>query len=427
MASNSAALQARPVIEVHVDAPALGPLTHVGWLYPPDMRSDLPATFEYSRAWLSSGQRFPLDPRLPLYPGEQHAPRARGFGIFMDAAPDRWGRVLMERREANLARKEKRPMRRLAELDFMLGVHDFTRSGALRFRRGPDQPFIDDSALPAPPVTDLRTLAAITKKLEQPDAETLPEYESWLAMLIAPGASLGGARPKAVFTQSDKTLWLAKFPAQEDRYDLGSWEYLTHQLAREAGIRVPPSTRLKLGAEHHTFCVQRFDRGFAANPQARHMYASAMTLLEREDGESDASYLDLVECLEIQGGSSLTEDLEQLFRRAVFNLLAGNRDDHLRNHGFIRLSTGWRLSDAFDMNPSRDKQHHVLSWDGRNNEPDLQALKATASFYRIARSERAQTIIDEIKKVVATWCDKARALKRPAIEVQMMAGVFAAE
>lgn len=417
--------QTRPAIEVHLDAPELGPCLQVGALYPADLRSDLAPSFEYAQAWLRSEHRFALDPRLDLYAGEQHAPRARGFGIFLDSAPDRWGRVLMERREASQAKKEGRSMRRLTELDFMLGVHDFTRTGALRFRHGPDEAFIDDHDLPAPPVTDLRELAAVAKKLDEPGVEALPEYEKWLAMLIAPGTSMGGARPKATFTQLDRTLWLAKFPAHDDRHDWGSWEYLTHQLAREAGIWVPASERMALGGRYHTFCVQRFDRGVGDNPLARRMYASAMTLLEREDGEEGASYLDLVDFLETQGGAGLTEDLEQLFRRAVFNLLVGNRDDHLRNHGFIRLPTGWRLSKAFDMNPNRDKRQHALTWDGRTAEPDLQALKETAPFYRITQPRRAQAIIDELEKVVTTWRDRAKALQRPGVEVQIMETVFA--
>lgn len=417
--------RARPTFEVHLDAPELGPRVQVGRLYAADARVDLAPSFEYTPQWLASDQRFLLDPRLALYAGEQHAAHARGFGVFLDSAPDRWGRLLMERREASQARRQGRPTRRLTELDFMLGVHDFTRAGALRFRGGPDAPFLDDHELPAPPVTDLRELAAIAHKLDAPGVEALPEYEDWLAMLIAPGTSMGGARPKATFTQSDGSLWLAKFPAHDDRHDWGAWEHLTHQLARKAGIAVPESLCLALGSRHHTFCVKRFDRGVGADQEARRMYTSAMTLLEREDGEGAASYLDLVDLLETQGGTGLAEDLQQLFRRAVFNLLVGNRDDHLRNHGFVRLPTGWRLSPAFDMNPNRDKRQHALTWDGKTAEPDLEALRKTAPFYRIARAQDAQALIDDVKKVVWTWRAKAKALRLASVEVQVMETVFA--
>ncbi|MBI2727662.1 MAG: HipA domain-containing protein [Polaromonas sp.] len=424
MASPKNIQQARAAIEIHLDAPELGKAIQIGTLYPNDARINLAPSFEYTADWLGNARRFLLDPRLDLYGGEQHAAQTRGFGIFLDSAPHRWGRVLMERREASQARKEGRTMRHLNDLDFMLGVHDFTRTGALRYRAGPDAPFMDDHPLPAPPLTDLRELAAIAQKLDAPGVEELPEYEQWLAMLIAPGSSLGGARPKASYTAADGTLWLAKFPAHNDRYDWGSWEYLTHQLAREAGIHVPASSRLALSDRYHTFCVQRFDRNVNGNPQARRMYASAMTLLERTDGDPGASYLDLVEVLETQGGTGLTEDLAQLFRRAVFNLLAGNRDDHLRNHGFVRLPDGWRLSPAFDMNPNRDKHQHALTWDGKTAEPDIDALKATAAYYRI-QPEDAQTIIDQVRTAVASWQDKARALQLPGTEIQAMENVFA--
>ncbi len=337
----------RPAIEVHIDAPELGPSVQVGTLYPADVRINLAPSFEYTQEWLNNPQRFLLDPRLDLYGGEQHASQARGFGIFLDSAPDRWGRVLMERREASQAKQQARQMKRLTDLDFMLGVHDLTRGGALRYRRGPQEPFIDNHELPAPPVTDLRELAAIAHKLDEPDVE-----------------------------------------------------------------------------RHHTFCVKRFDRGVNDAPQARRMYASAMTLLEQTDGAPDASYLDLVGFLETEGGAGLTQDLSQLFRRAVFNLLVGNRDDHLRNHGFIRLPTGWRLSPAFDMNPNRDKRQHALTWNGHTAEPDLDVLKETAPYYRINKPQDAQAIIDDIMTVVANWRSKAKALQLPSTEVQMMETVF---
>jgi serine/threonine-protein kinase HipA len=330
------------------------------------------------------------------------------------------GGVSFGEREARQAKRERRPMHRLTDLDFMLGVHDHTRTGALRFRRGPAEPFMDDHPLPAPPVTDLRELAAVAQRLDEPGAEEMPEYDQWLAMLMAPGTSLGGTRPKATFTQEDGTLWLAKFPAHDDRHDWGAWETITHQIAREAGVWVPESACLQLGGRYHTFCVRRFDRGVGEDLGARRMYASAMTLLEREDAQEGASYLDLVDFIETQGGAGLTEDLHQLFRRAVTNLLIRNRDDHLRNHGFIRGPSGWRLSPAFDLNPNRDKYHHALTWDGKRAEADLDALLQTAPFYRISQAREAQAIVAEVSAAVMTWPDKARALRLPGSEMQAM-------
>jgi serine/threonine-protein kinase HipA len=415
----------RSFIEVHIGAPELGPREMVGKLFPAEARVDLAPSFEYSKGWLGSRRVFQLDPHLDLYAGEQHSRLEPGSGIFLDSAPDRWGRVLMERREALQASKQGRKTRKLTDLDFLLGVHDFARAGALRYRRGPDQPFLDDHELPAPPVADLRELSAIATKLDEPEAESLPEYERWLSMLMAPGTSLGGARPKATFTQADGTLWLAKFPGHDDRRDWGAWEYLTHQLAHDAGIAVPPSELLDLGARYRTFCVQRFDRGAGGEPTGRRMYASAITLLGRQDGQEDASYLDLVDFLETEGAAELSMDLGQLFRRAVFNLLVGNRDDHLRNHGFLRGASGWRLSPAFDMNPNPDKDVHTLTWDGESAAPDLPVLKAAAQFFRIADPEKAQRVIDEVAAVVKTWRERAAALKLPRAEIQRMDSVFA--
>ena len=411
----------REAIEVHLDARELGGLQQVGTLYRHDMRTDLPAAFEYAPTWLKSTQAFMLDPRLDLWRGEQHPPpKASAFGIFMDSAPDRWGRVLMERREAATAEREGRKVRALREVDFLLGVHDLTRVGALRLRRGPLGPFLDDSARAAPPVTDLKELAYISRRVEEPGIERLPEYERWLAMLIAPGSSLGGARPKANFTDDDQRLWIAKFPAQDDRYDVGGWEFVVHRLAARAGIWVPESRLERLTDRYGTFCVARFDRVAAS----RRMYASAMTLLERQDGEAGASYLDLAEFISDQGAQGhIDEDLAQLFRRLVFNVLVGNRDDHLRNHGFIREASGWRLSPAFDMNPSLAKTEHALTLDGASALPRLQAVLETAEFYRLARAP-AQALVEEVRAAVSGWRDEAQRQGLPGLEVTRMGSVF---
>lgn len=417
--------KARPYLEVHLDAPEIhpGPLL-IGRLYPHEVKSDLAPAFSYDPAWLRHPGFFALDPRLDSYVGEQYAPTARGFGIFLDSAPDRWGRVLLERREAWRASKEGRVSRRLSDLDFLLGVHDSARTGALRFRWGENGAFLDDdAALAAPPITSLPELSAIAQRIEEPDADTLPEYERWLGMLVAPGTSLGGARPKATFREPNGRLWLAKFPAKNDRHDWGAWEYLTHRLAQAAGIEVPPARLLDLGERHRCFCVQRFDRGGPVPPGSRRMYASAMTLLERQDGEAGGSYLDLVQMLEDRGGKGLGQDLQQLFRRALFNLIMANRDDHLRNHGCLLQRDGWRLSPAFDMNPNRDRAGHALSWDGRHAEPDIERLGATHDHYRLTLRQ-ALAIKDEVVAAAATWRQEAAKLAIPAVEIELMAAVI---
>lgn len=408
--------------EVHLDAPELGVSRRVGTLYRHETRTDVPAAFEYDKAWLTHDQAFALDPRLELWRGEQHPPAdAPAFGVFMNSAPDRWGRVLLERREAAAAAKDGRKMRALHELDFLLGVYDQTRMGGLRFC-APGGPFLDNSDNAAPPVTDLKELAYISKRVEEPGVEKLPEYERWLAMLIAPGTSLGGARPKANFTDDDDRLWIAKFPAKDDRYDVGGWEYLMHLLAQKAGIIVPDARLEYLGDRYGTFCSARFDR----TSDGRRMYASAMTLLERQDGEAGASYLDLAEFISDHGAQGhVNEDLAQLFRRVLFNILVGNRDDHLRNHGFIRESSGWPLSPAFDINPNTSKQTHALAIDSKNVEPDIRVAMEQAELYRLD-TKAANDMLSEIHEAIADWRMEAKKLQLPSNEVQRMESVIQA-
>jgi serine/threonine-protein kinase HipA len=414
---------ARLTWEVHLDAPELQEPAKVGWLYQPLVRTDTPASFEYDAAWLQGLQAFALDPRLELWRGEQHPPvDVPAFGVFMDSAPDRWGRVLMERREAAAAEREGRPVRTLREVDFLLGVHDEARMGALRFKSGDGGPFVYHGASAAPPVTSLRELAAICRRVEEPGVEKLPEYERWLAMLVAPGSSLGGARPKANFRELDHSLWIAKFPARDDRYDVGAWEYVVQVLARRAGIRVPAAKLEPLNNDYHTYCAQRFDREGAG----RRMYASAMTLLERRDGQDGGSYLDLAEFISDRGARGhIDEDLAQLFRRVLLNVLVGNRDDHLRNHGFIREPSGWRLSKAFDVNPSLAKAEHALTLDGRNATPSVEAAMATAELYRLTTAQ-AQAVLAQVRKALADWRDEAERHGLARSEVQRMETVIQA-
>lgn len=410
----------RQSIEVYLDARELGARQRVGVLQRPLARTDLPASFEYDAEWLKAGNAFMLDPRLELWSGEQYPPaQTKTFGIFLDSAPDRWGRVLMERREAAASVRQGRPVRALQEIDFLLGVQDLTRAGALRFRYVEGEGFLDDTERSVPPVTNLRELAAISARIEEPGANKLPEYEQWLAILIAPGTSLGGARPKANFMDDDK-LWIAKFPARDDRYDVGAWEYLLHRLARGAKIVVPHSRLESLTDRHRSFCSSRFDRVEGS----RRMFASAMTLLERRDGEDGGSYLDLAQFITDHGARHhVAEDLEQLFRRVVFNVIVGNRDDHLRNHGFIREPTGWRLSPAYDMNPNPFKAEHSLTLDGDSAAPDVATVLKTAELYRLKRS-LAEKIVKEVKAAIAKWRQAAAQMSCAREEVLRMKDVF---
>jgi len=411
------------VFEVMLDAAELRIKAKVGTLYPQAVRTDSLAPFRYDPAWLRSEHAFLLDPRLELWNGEQYPPaNAPAFGIFLDSAPDRWGRALMERREAAAARREGRAKRPLRELDFLLGAHDVTRMGALRFHVSQNGRFLGNGANPAPPVSSLAELAHISRRIEEPGAENLPEYESWLAKLSGPGTSLGGVRPKANFSDKDGRLWIAKFPAHDDRYDVGRWEFVVHRLAARAGVRVPESRLEQLSDRYGTFCVARFDRV----PGSRRMYASAMTLLERHNDEPGGSYLEIAEFISDQGANRrIDQDLEQLFRRAVFNVLIGNRDDHLRNHGFTLEPTGWRLSDAFDMNIDVAKARHDLTFDGHSAEPNIGTVLETADLYRLDAA-RARTIVNEVRRAVAAWRDEAPHQGLTTSELRRMEAVIEA-
>jgi serine/threonine-protein kinase HipA len=409
------------VLEVWLDDTELAPRpTLVGTLSCTRARGHELARFRYDDAWLSARNAFALDPELPLTSGDFHPGHGRALhGVFRDSAPDRWGRVLMERREAEEARQEGRRPRRLGEWDFFAGVNDLARMGGLRLREPSTARWLDDRAPGIPLAARLRQLEAAARKIDEDGGETRPADSAALRVLVDPGSSLGGARPKASFLETDGSLWLAKFPSSEDRRDVGAWEYLAHELANAAGIQTPTARLMRFASRHHTFCVQRFDRAGSS----RRMYASAMTLLQRTDGEP-ASYLELAECLQREGDAAgLVADLHQLYRRIAFYILVGNRDDHLRNHGFLRGATGWRLAPAFDVNPTPDKAEHALAIDESDPRPDLATLRATAPLYRLTAS-KAAAIERELRAAVATWRRVARAIGLPARELEALAEVL---
>jgi len=396
----------------------LGPARQVGTL----AHDRGQVRFHYERGWLKDARAFALDPDLSL---DEHPffpkPELGNFGIFLDSSPDRWGQTLMRRREALQARDEKRPVRTLHAWDFLIGVQDQTRQGALRFRRPGTQTFLGDENMAAPPVTTLRELEAVACQLSNRRIDDLDALRKWLAVLVAPGASLGGARPKANFTEADGALWIAKFPARDDDRDVGAWEYVVHQLARKAGVDVPPAKLIKLNSPFHTFCVQRFDRADGA----RRFYTSAMTLLGKTQSEG-TSYLELAQFIRARGDAEHADaDLAQLFRRVVFNIATGNRDDHLRNHGFVLGKTGWRLAPAFDVNPNIDKADHVLNIDDADNRPDLATVLETAPFYGLT-GRGARDIVDAVFAVVNDWRNAARRAGIAAADVALTAAAFSA-
>ncbi len=387
---------AADAVEVVLDWTELGGAQTVGTLHMQPTRGSATLSFEYDRTWLRNGHGRALDPDLELFSGRIYPRQDRAdFGVFLDSAPDRWGRMLMQRRENWQARREDRKPRTLRDWDFLLGIHDATRLGALRFRRPPGGSFLAaDDGLAVPPLTRLRELAAAARHVEADD----DDEGKWLQQLVAPGSSLGGARPKAVVEDERGHLCIAKFPSAQDRADVGAWEYVVHHLALAAGIEVPQAQTLDLGGHGSTLLLRRFDR---TDTGARVPYASAMTLLGRRDGEPGASYLDLAELL-MRDGARAKADLVQLFRRAVFNVAVSNTDDHLRNHGFLLTPTGWILAPAFDMNPNPDGGAHAMLLDEVNDEGDVNTVMATHRAYQLTAAE-ANEVLAAVLGSVQTW------------------------
>ncbi|MHB1938909.1 MAG: type II toxin-antitoxin system HipA family toxin [Acidobacteriaceae bacterium] len=367
-----------------------------------------------------------LDPRLGLFPGRQHPPQGHEtFGVFADASQDRWGRLLMQRRLERQKRAGEVPQSaRLYESDYLLGVHDAFRVGALRFRLEDAGDFLDNRYdVAAPPFVQLRELEAASLALERDEDNTTEAGNDWLRMLIAPGGSLGGARPKASVVDPDGHLWIAKFPSVCDEHNVGGWELIVQTLARGCGLRVSESLARRFANPHHSFLVKRFDRTAAGR---RLHFASAMTLTGRKDGEdasTGASYLELARAL-IDHGAQTDADLQELWSRIVFNMLVSNTDDHLRNHGFLLVpGKGWRLSEAFDMNPVADSQGFRLNVSEADNAQDLDLALSVAPYFRITVKD-ANAIIERSQAIVRQWPKIAKSLRIPVREQQRMASAF---
>ena len=369
-------------------------------------------SFVYSKEWLSSNFAQTLDPDLVFSEGLQYlGVEKSNFGVFLDSSPDRWGRILLRRREAAMARLEKRPLHNLTELDFLLGVFDGNRMGGLRFKRDMDGPFLDDNKQYAVPVwTSIRELEQISLRLEDEEAIQDPDYLRWLSLLVAPGSSLGGARPKASVADINGHLWIAKFPSGQDTFDVGGWELVTNRLALNAGIEMAEAKAEIYSTKHHTFLTKRFDRTSAGK---RKHFASAMTLLGYTDGQDGASYLELADFI-IQQGANVSSDLVQLWRRMAFSIAVSNVDDHLRNHGFLWSKEGWILSPAYDINPVETGSGLHLNISDVDNALDWDLLKETAPFFRI-ETELAEKIILEVKTAVQGWEKEAKAVGIPLL------------
>ncbi len=384
-------------------------------------------SFEYATAWLKSKEQFLLDPDIGWFSGTQFPNDKENFGIFMDSMPDTWGRTLMKRRAAQQAKEQihlrpnkKSTVAALYDIDFLLGVYDESRMGALRFKLQKDGAFLDDNKdYPTPPWSSIRELQYSANILES--GNDTQEAKKWLEILMAPGSSLGGARPKANILDNNKHPWIAKFPSKNDVIDKAKWEFLAYQLATSAGVKMAESKIEKIAGNHSTFFTKRFDR---LNGERIH-FASAMTMTGNDENtirDNMPSYLDLAEFIQFSG-KAIEKDLEQLWRRIVFNISISNTDDHLRNHGFILEKEGWRLSPAYDINPSIDKNGLALHIDTDDNALDFELAKSVGEYFQLTNNQMDK-VLKEVKTTVSNWKVLANELGISRSEQNLMESAF---
>ncbi len=375
------------------------------------------ATFEYVDSWLARPDRFSLDPVLSLDPGAHHTGGGKAlFGGIGDSAPDRWGRMLMRRAERRTAKEENRVPRTLNEIDYLLSVNDEARQGALRFAETEGGPFLAHGRhAPIPPLVELPLLLNASQRVIDED-----ETGELLQLLLAPGSSLGGARPKASVRDLQGKLAIAKFPHKDDETNAVLWEAVALSLASEAGI-VVPAWRLTTVNDKHVLILQRFDR----DGGNRIPFLSAMSMLGADDHETH-SYLEIADAIR-QHGATPTTDMKALWRRIVFSVLISNTDDHLRNHAFLYAGTdGWTLSPAYDLNPVPvDIKPRVLSVsiDDHDNSASFELALEVAEYFELTQDE-ARTIAQDVAQVVSGWQQVAAKLGLSRSEITRMASAF---
>lgn len=397
------------------------------WLHEPELIGELcyeklrgsdSYAFKFDNNWLNLHAGIKLSEDINNYPGMQYTlPGNDIFGCFSDALPDRWGRTLLKRREQLQAEEEKRAPRSLSSFDYLVGIDDFSRMGGFRFKKEINGEFINVSpSLKIPPLTEIRELIYASQEIEKCEVENILPEKKWIAQLIQPGTSLGGARPKAGVLDEDGKLCIAKFPSRNDDYDAGLWEHFSHLLAKKAGIHAAETRVLGGLGKYHTLLSKRFDR---TDEGKRIHFASSMSLLGLKDGDNAQGgygYLDIVDFI-LQGCCNVEQNLQELYRRVAFNICIGNSDDHFRNHGFLLTSKGWTLSPAYDMNPTNNVYQSLLINES-SNKADIQMLLDACEDYMI-NQKVAQGIIKDVQAAVSNWETLARQLQIPQREQYM--------
>ena len=389
-------------ITVYADFDFLTSPQEIGILGYEHIRGKDHFVFEYSREWLKHYGGILLSGDLMNVPSLQH-PRGNDnvFGFVKDSFPDRWGRLLLDRRERLMAQSEGRPKRALTNYDYLIGIEDFTRMGGIRYKREDSDDCINTGAkYLVPPFESLRALCDACHEIELAEERNeLPE-QRWLDQLIDPGTSLGGARPKANVVDTDGKLYVAKFPSKKDLDNTELFEHFSHRLAAKAGINVAKTRTIKISKDRDILLSERFDRTMDGK---RIHFASAMSLLGLDDGAGSSTgngYLDIVDFI-LQGCTDVRQNLRELYRRVAFNIMFGNTDDHFRNHGFLLTPKGWTLSPAYDINPGA-KSHQCLLVDQYTEQSDINALFSASENYMLERQEAAE-IIEEVRAAIKDW------------------------
>lgn len=407
---------------VYADFDCLDTPQLIGELSCDSVRGSETYGFSYDKDWLAKYGDVFLSDDLQNYPGIQYTrPERDIFACFLDALPDRWGRTLLNRREQIAAAEKKRPVRRLTSFDYLMGIDDESRMGGFRFAEIPGGEFINcDVNLRVPPLASVRELMRAAHEIEVSEEKHLLPSKKWLAQLLHPGTSLGGARPKASVIDDDGRLTVAKFPSRKDDYDVAQWEHFCHVMGRKAGLNVA-DTRIIPGEDYHILLSKRFDR---TDSGKRIHFASALTLLGLTDGDNASTgygYADMVDFI-IQHGCDVEQNLEELYRRVAFYIIVGNSDDHFRNHGFLLTRKGWTLSPAYDINPTLSENQSLLI-NSTTDESDLNILLESAGDYMLTTA-KAQTIITEVKTAMKSWRNEARRLGLPLRDIDMFAPRF---
>lgn len=374
----------------------------VGELCYEKLRGSESYAFRFDDNWLKFHAGIKLSEDINNYPGLQYTqPGNDIFGCFSDALPDRWGRTLLKRREQIQASEEKRAVRNLSSFDYLMGIDDFSRMGGFRLKREQDGDFINVSpSLKIPPLTELRQLVLASQEVEKSEENDVLPEKKWIAQLIQPGTSLGGARPKAGVLDDSGNLCIAKFPSRKDDYDTGLWEHFSHLLARKAGIYAAQTKVLGGLGKYHTLLSKRFDR---TDEGKRIHFASSMSLIGLRDGDNAQGgygYLNIVDFI-LQSCCDVEKNLQELYRRVAFNICIGNSDDHFRNHGFLLTPRGWTLSPAYDMNPTLNEYQSLLINES-SNKADIRTLLESCESYMI-KKEVAENIIRQVQAAVAGW------------------------